>query len=143
MIRRPPRSTLFPYTTLFRSLSKSGPKAAYEELAFSANPAITDVSVCSWEDGFPAGTVNIFAVGAAGSILAPGVYTEILNACSDDTQRPVADYVFAGPPSGVPATFNVGFYVDQQNSPNLINIISNIQTAGAQYISELTSVIGR
>src|SRR5258705_1395235 len=32
MIRRPPRSTLFPYTTLFRSasppLSKSGPKTA-------------------------------------------------------------------------------------------------------------------
>src|SRR5258708_10472957 len=24
MIRRPPRSTLFPYTTLFRSISKSG-----------------------------------------------------------------------------------------------------------------------
>src|SRR3712207_8566398 len=25
MIRRPPRSTLFPYTTLFRSLRRSGP----------------------------------------------------------------------------------------------------------------------
>src|SRR2546427_2009405 len=25
MIRRPPRSTLFPYTTLFRSLSEAGP----------------------------------------------------------------------------------------------------------------------
>src|SRR3712207_8162696 len=33
MIRRPPRSTLFPYTTLFRSLMRrpgSGPFAAYE-----------------------------------------------------------------------------------------------------------------
>src|SRR5256885_9507728 len=27
MIRRPPRSTLFPYTTLFRSLRLSGPRA--------------------------------------------------------------------------------------------------------------------
>src|SRR2546422_7715580 len=26
MIRRPPRSTLFPYTTLFRSLAQPGPK---------------------------------------------------------------------------------------------------------------------
>src|SRR2546430_11011796 len=26
MIRRPPRSTLFPYTTLFRSLSQEGPE---------------------------------------------------------------------------------------------------------------------
>src|SRR2546423_11195609 len=30
MIRRPPRSTLFPYTTLFRSTTKSGLK--YEDL---------------------------------------------------------------------------------------------------------------
>src|SRR5688500_19676713 len=28
MIRRPPRSTLFPYTTLFRSASLSAPRAA-------------------------------------------------------------------------------------------------------------------
>src|SRR2546422_2476896 len=27
MIRRPPRSTLFPYTTLFRSLTPEGPEA--------------------------------------------------------------------------------------------------------------------
>src|SRR5258708_27635076 len=30
MIRRPPRSTLFPYTTLFRSLRLSGPGLARE-----------------------------------------------------------------------------------------------------------------
>src|SRR2546425_7917605 len=29
MIRRPPRSTLFPYTTLFRSLPQRGQAAAY------------------------------------------------------------------------------------------------------------------
>src|SRR5258708_9328336 len=28
MIRRPPRSTLFPYTTLFRSLARRGPQPA-------------------------------------------------------------------------------------------------------------------
>src|SRR5256885_8539154 len=32
MIRRPPRSTLFPYTTLFRSLSKRLAVSGYEEL---------------------------------------------------------------------------------------------------------------
>src|SRR2546430_9909208 len=35
MIRRPPRSTLFPYTTLFRSLSSVLPEAAYHEWAGS------------------------------------------------------------------------------------------------------------
>src|SRR5256885_4211536 len=36
MIRRPPRSTLFPYTTLFRSLPKDGtPHSKASSLAFS------------------------------------------------------------------------------------------------------------
>src|SRR3712207_8153993 len=33
MIRRPPRSTLFPYTTLFRSRRSSGPSDASDEAA--------------------------------------------------------------------------------------------------------------
>src|SRR5260370_27531028 len=46
MIRRPPRSTLFPYTTLFRSLYKiandirlmsSGPRAGFAELLIPEN----------------------------------------------------------------------------------------------------------
>src|SRR5260370_37793765 len=32
MIRRPPRSTLFPYTTLFRSAAAQGPHAAPREV---------------------------------------------------------------------------------------------------------------
>src|SRR5437773_11943141 len=36
MIRRPPRSTLFPYTTLFRSLSRSSPG---KPVPFGASPA--------------------------------------------------------------------------------------------------------
>src|SRR2546427_9299497 len=31
MIRRPPRSTLFPYTTLFRSLKEAPPRAGFFE----------------------------------------------------------------------------------------------------------------
>src|SRR5256886_16942503 len=34
MIRRPPRSTLFPYTTLFRSLDRFGPPPAEAEQLF-------------------------------------------------------------------------------------------------------------
>src|SRR5256885_10848405 len=33
MIRRPPRSTLFPYTTLFRSLAVLGPATFFGEMA--------------------------------------------------------------------------------------------------------------
>src|SRR5256885_10972537 len=42
MIRRPPRSTLFPYTTLFRSLPEDGVDAArvVADLARAADPGI-------------------------------------------------------------------------------------------------------
>src|SRR3712207_8886106 len=49
MIRRPPRSTLFPYTTLFRSGGPSRPGSSYDEedqldrRVASANAAATDV----------------------------------------------------------------------------------------------------
>src|SRR5256885_5384697 len=39
MIRRPPRSTLFPYTTLFRSTSKLSYAAATVQTTFTALPA--------------------------------------------------------------------------------------------------------
>src|SRR5437879_7762034 len=38
MIRRPPRSTLFPYTTLFRSEENSGGRQCYQELIHQVAP---------------------------------------------------------------------------------------------------------
>src|SRR2546425_8782909 len=38
MIRRPPRSTLFPYTTLFRSRRRGGPRAGVSRRAHYARP---------------------------------------------------------------------------------------------------------
>src|SRR5260370_14301482 len=50
MIRRPPRSTLFPYTTLFRSLASdwTGPSrpAVDIDLSLSALPLYTFYSLC-------------------------------------------------------------------------------------------------
>src|SRR3712207_8291105 len=60
MIRRPPRSTLFPYTTLFRSFSILGPQAANYRLtgklkprtgSRSTNSAPRNVYRCSDGDG--------------------------------------------------------------------------------------------
>src|SRR5260370_33505187 len=47
MIRRPPRSTLFPYTTLFRS-----PKSMWYECSYisSARIGVPSASVCAWSD---------------------------------------------------------------------------------------------
>src|SRR5262245_65058932 len=43
MIRRPPRSTLFPYTTLFRSVGDARDRARHHgEFAVDADPAARD-----------------------------------------------------------------------------------------------------
>src|SRR2546422_8076409 len=41
MIRRPPRSTLFPYTTLFRSLLQRQAEAGYWAYELEADPTLT------------------------------------------------------------------------------------------------------
>src|SRR5688572_31725232 len=41
MIRRPPRSTLFPYTTLFRSLARALPASGRVTTSASISPAST------------------------------------------------------------------------------------------------------
>src|SRR2546430_7534438 len=50
MIRRPPRSTLFPYTTLFRSLKPAGPNP----LSFGTQPLIDRINTLSAVQGLPA-----------------------------------------------------------------------------------------
>src|SRR2546429_4432221 len=46
MIRRPPRSTLFPYTTLFRSFARANPEAprvlAHVPVLLPPTPGVTD-----------------------------------------------------------------------------------------------------
>src|SRR5258707_8012533 len=50
MIRRPPRSTLFPYTTLFRSLNRSDSRyrATYEGNQYSRDSAYHQGTVWPW-----------------------------------------------------------------------------------------------
>src|SRR2546427_8495099 len=51
MIRRPPRSTLFPYTTLFRSASASAPSRARALLWLAVAAACTAAAIGIWTLG--------------------------------------------------------------------------------------------
>src|SRR3712207_6990548 len=61
MIRRPPRSTLFPYTTLFRSRQKAWPRAAHAERR-DAQPGATVEGVES-ESGRDPGPERVLGDG--------------------------------------------------------------------------------
>src|SRR2546430_17149999 len=63
MIRRPPRSTLFPYTTLFRSQRHWG-------VVFAIASLITPFLL-----GTTAGTIASGALGEAGGVKGDGFYT--------------------------------------------------------------------
>src|SRR2546430_7029390 len=62
MIRRPPRSTLFPYTTLFRSICSLGmPRTLAHAAASRCSVAVTGTSwSCSAASSSPAIAVNAF-----------------------------------------------------------------------------------
>src|SRR3712207_7538216 len=64
MIRRPPRSTLFPYTTLFRSLFKRAAAQVTEEILA---PAVSRVlkTLRHHARGLQVPEVNVFSVVAA------------------------------------------------------------------------------
>src|SRR3712207_8380814 len=53
MLRRPPRSTLFPYTALFRSEQVGSPVTSHGQLLLVSRPAAGDWSleVTGWRDG--------------------------------------------------------------------------------------------
>src|SRR5256885_13717694 len=63
MIRRPPRSTLFPYTTLFRSLLRQKRKAHHDQSnarsVGAANPAADAVGGCIGASPGAGGLVGI------------------------------------------------------------------------------------
>src|SRR2546422_6161084 len=50
MIRRPPRSTLFPYTTLFRSLTTQRNQSHVQVVADLAAPATEGTRIIRWLD---------------------------------------------------------------------------------------------
>src|SRR2546425_2084184 len=79
MIRRPPRSTLFPYTTLFRSFDANASGLAIE-LAFCLNPpAATHQGedcagqVLGRDDPFHLGRVGVSVANAATNFRQPSV----------------------------------------------------------------------
>src|SRR2546425_13282531 len=85
MIRRPPRSTLFPYTTLFRSIAEDGYLGAtLEEIVRGANQLLEEHAVESEQDVQP----QLFTIAEAEEMLRiiqkldpPGVGARDLREC--------------------------------------------------------------
>src|SRR2546422_4368611 len=92
MIRRPPRSTLFPYTTLFRSRSNLGRPLVGKVVTFRAvNADVETDSVATDSTGIARVDVTL------GNQAGPALVT----ATVDSLERQAALSVEPGPPTGV------------------------------------------
>ena len=72
MIRRPPRSTLFPYTTLFRSEDEAAFKAPVKE-RYEAEGDPYFATARLWDDGIidPAQTRDVLGLSISAALNAP------------------------------------------------------------------------
>src|SRR3989454_9752548 len=91
MIRRPPRSTLFPYTTLFRSHWSGCP-------AGCGNHTVADIGLLGTKakvDGKAVDAVDVFIGGASGPPAPPGI--RILGGGPPDTPPPTPEGMIRPP----------------------------------------------
>src|ERR1035438_6994636 len=98
MIRRPPRSTLFPYTTLFRSVSRFGKWNAFDPID-RVHVGITRIAVLlhPFPDPAPAGIVTGKGHDLGAAILLPqradfgGAHLRVVDGIGDHAVPIVGD----------------------------------------------------
>src|SRR5947207_4114587 len=86
MIRRPPRSTLFPYTTLFRSRGDVGVGAQQDDDVARVHAALHEAAQpCGEEAGLgdPVGAGGVIAAGTDPQVLRSEEHTSELQSHSD------------------------------------------------------------
>src|SRR2546426_11313984 len=87
MIRRPPRSTLFPYTTLFRSVLASG--AGTDHLEPGLRVTLADVEAayeeqCAWIEGCGGRIILMASRALAASATSPDDYVKVYGRRSEE-----------------------------------------------------------
>src|SRR3989449_11397976 len=101
MIRRPPRSTLFPYTTLFRSLTSEEAK----DIGGSQHPVIGNYGVMSAKNG----AINTMILLSALSYIVYKRANKVITARWARTGDLVIGMVFCGELANVIGESDYGF----------------------------------
>src|SRR5256886_17223942 len=100
MIRRPPRSTLFPYTTLFRSPAGVG----MPDVGLGVQLEELELVVAQVEQASPAGALDAEPAALPELALAIARHVDALGAgVGDDAFEPVAVWHYGPPPRAAEA----------------------------------------
>src|SRR3989441_9067406 len=98
MIRRPPRSTLFPYTTLFRSLTGTTLTVPFPTPAPSITPNLPGLSAGPVEAqvGKQTGSVPTFSLSGSPALTVPDPGVSGITPSSMDLATPPASFTITG-----------------------------------------------
>src|SRR2546427_5003927 len=97
MIRRPPRSTLFPYTTLFRSKRAVCPPDGFAERAVCAPDGFAQRRAATCSDSVGTGDRKSTRLNSSHSQISYAVFCLKKKNNKDPTNRRVAEGAISGP----------------------------------------------
>jgi phage-related baseplate assembly protein len=123
------------------SFSTCGPAKAYEFWALSAHPSIAQCVVHSAPE--IAGEVWLYPLLRDGQIPSPEIQALVLASCSDETRRPLTDYVSVFSPALFTYTLSMTYYVLQSNEVLLGSIQTAVNQAVADWILWQRSFVSR
>ena len=123
------------------SYSTCGPHDAYEFWALSADPSIIQAVIYSAPE--IAGEVWIYPLCTGGTLPSQEILNAVLATCSDVKRRPVTDYVSVFPPTIVPFTVNIDYWVLTDNQVLLATIQANVTAAVNAWILWQRSFVSR
>ena len=123
------------------SYSTCGPHDAYEFWALSADPSIIQAVVYSAPA--IAGEVWIYPLCTGGTLPTQAILDAVLATCSADTRRPVSDYVSVFPPTVVPYSVNIDYWILTTNQVLIATIQQNVQAAVLAWIQWQRSYVSR
>jgi phage-related baseplate assembly protein len=124
------------------SYSPAGPKGRYKNYAMAVTPAISDVSVMGPEDGLAPGHVNVTVLMQDGGFPTDTVISNVYNALNTDKVRDLCAYLTVQPPTGIPYSVEVNYWVDTSQSGNALAIQENVNTAVDAWRSDIANGLG-
>lgn len=119
--------------------STAGARGAYEYWAKSVSTDVADVVVNSPS----AGTVCIYTLMDDGTKASSEIKDAILEACSDDSVRPLTDYVTVEDPEEVEYDIELTYYLSEESTQSAADLEAAINDAVDEYIAWQAGRLGR
>jgi len=119
--------------------SSAGARGAYVYIAKKVSTEIADVLPNRPAPGY----VNIYVLMDDGTLATEEVKNAVAQACSDETVRPLTDFVAVADAEQVPYNISLTYYIQRGTSKSAVEIEADVQKAIQEYVSWQCAKFGR